>query len=1412
MQLPEKVINNTNVLKVTELPVIPEDFICALSREMFFDPVLADDGFTYEKEEIEQYIATCLSENKKLTSPQTREEISGKLIQNKSMKSQVNSFLTKYPQHWENVYVSQSLRHLVLAKLDQANAKDLLALIDRDQRLLTEVFKEKNDKTILELICSQPSKELLQQTIKKLLPKDKKNIISFFKGREVFLFKLLVEHQDIDSIKTMGDILEWGHDFYVAQAYRALEEEDAKCLQTCLELEVSFKESSNNRPSLIHAAVIQNTPEMLEVICEYSEEALAYKEANGNTLLHIAAQANVKEIVQYLLDKDLDPLALNAKQQTPLQVAAYHQSITVLKLLLSVVDQYELLTLIHSHHGKAEIANVETAFGWDRNFYQRQARKAIIKKDLAILRLCCSMEIPLDAVDKNEPEVTLLHLAIATEFEVGAKFLLDAGALVSIDDEEGQTALHYAALYASESLLGVILHKAPSGLVMSKSHKLPIQLAIDKNREQPIIELLVKKFKPEEHNLVFILMSHYHGLEELKKISNALGWNKDWYFKMACQAIGRQNLGELSCCLTLGADITDINESGDSLLHIAVKCTKEENTNVIAYLLEQGVDGKQVDAKGKRAQELALSLNKRSVAQFIEKKRREIKLRPFIEPLQEQAKQAELKLVEEQAKQMQLKQQLDKTENTLKDQQAFIERQSTALQVLKNVSSLSFRINPLIIKGRNNLLASEENLEIIGLSAGRIVAINEKEEVQLWDGKTKQLIKSYKMIPTLLRAQQTIMQDLLKKAKDSDSNIRYIAVKALGKVKEITPEIIQVLLSTVKNEDCDVRQSAKDALNELKVITPETLHILLVAAKDNDENVRRSAKNALNKLEVTAPEILQILLLAAKDSDRNIREIAVKVLGNSKVVTPEIIKALLLAAKDDDDMVRCNAIAVLGNTKAVTLEIIQGLLTATKDNDRYVRGKAIAVLGNTKAVTLEIIQALLTAAKDNDEDVRRSAIYALSNSNVATPEIIQALLVVAKNDDSYVRGSAIYALGNLKEFTPEIAHALLIAAKYNDDWGLRRIAVEALGKSKEFTSEIVQALLLATKDDNQGVRHSAINALGKSKEFTSEIIQALISAAIKDNSQDVRRRANEVLSNLKEFTSKIIQEFLAAAKDDDENVRCGAVDALGKSKQFTSEIVQALLSATKDDNEKVRYSAIEVLSNLKEFTSEIIQVLITVAAKDSDFEIRSNAVLALSKTEQITPEIIEVLLLAAKDNDENVRACGVQALGDLKVNSLEIIETLLLAIKNDDEVFWIAVASLAQLKKITPDIIKAVLLRLNGRDINTYLSNVAFYALRNSEQITPEIIQIVLSALKDNDSEVRYSAVRALGKLNVVTPQIMQMLLAELKSKYDPTVLQIIIKSFDALNEIKNDLQEDYCLIEDVLLQRKSPQAQTFRN
>ena len=120
------------------------NIICPISHQIYLEPVLARDGFTYERVELVKWL------NKESISPITREKIPDDLIPNNSIKSIVNEYLVKYPDMKKNQYS--------LSKDYNDNVEIVKHLVVNKK--FSEILKFRNY-NIKKLMSSNTLKELL---------------------------------------------------------------------------------------------------------------------------------------------------------------------------------------------------------------------------------------------------------------------------------------------------------------------------------------------------------------------------------------------------------------------------------------------------------------------------------------------------------------------------------------------------------------------------------------------------------------------------------------------------------------------------------------------------------------------------------------------------------------------------------------------------------------------------------------------------------------------------------------------------------------------------------------------------------------------------------------------------------------------------------------------------------------------------------------------------------------------------------------------------------------------------------------------------------------------------------------------------------------------------------------------------
>jgi HEAT repeat protein len=280
------------------------------------------------------------------------------------------------------------------------------------------------------------------------------------------------------------------------------------------------------------------------------------------------------------------------------------------------------------------------------------------------------------------------------------------------------------------------------------------------------------------------------------------------------------------------------------------------------------------------------------------------------------------------------------------------------------------------------------------------------------------------------------VKPLIRALKDKDSQIRKLAVEALGEIRDT--RAVEPLIQVLSDNDSIVRGEAADALSKISDI--RAVEPLIQVLSDNDSNVRCKAALALGEIrDAKASKPLIHALLHDKNSE--VRKNAAMALG--KIKDPKTSEPLIQAFTDTDSQVRKNAaislekIKVEGIGNSAALEI---LMQSLKNDDRQIQGSAVKVLTNTWA-----IEPLIKNLKNDDEIIRQTAVRVLGK--IKAVDAAESLIQMLKNDRSEaVREEVAIALGEIK--SPKSVEPLVQAIKKDDYEQVREAAAVAVGRIK----------------------------------------------------------------------------------------------------------------------------------------------------------------------------------------------------------------------------------------------------------------------------------------------------------------------------------------------------------------------------
>jgi len=554
------------------------------------------------------------------------------------------------------------------------------------------------------------------------------------------------------------------------------------------------------------------------------------------------------------------------------------------------------------------------------------------------------------------------------------------------------------------------------------------------------------------------------------------------------------------------------------------------------------------------------------------------------------------------------------------------------------------------------------------------------------------------------RKQALALPSLISILYDSEEDVRFYGVKALGEIGIGNLETIQALINALNDSDLNVRGNAVEALG--KINNSAVVSALIETIKNSDGDFRSYAAVALSK--ITNPDAVPVLIEAVNHSAFHvyIRYFAVEALGN--IGNPEAVSALIAVLNDSeindiyyaaDELVRNKAVEAL--SKIGTPQAVSGLIEALNHPYQEVAGKAAEALLNIG--TEKAYLGLMTALNHLDENVREYAVEALGEiNNIGSTAAMPILIEALNNPYQEVRSSATMIFANFPSglvVLPEFRQAFIASLNdYSDETG--RDCVET-ALSLLLNPEEVSALMTALINSDETIRNNAIESLGGilDKIGNPETMSGL-SMALEDSNNLLRCYSAILLTvylNGK-GNPEALPILIKALNHSDEYVRRMAVSGLGESDN--PEVVPALI----------------------------------MMLNDSDYDVRGRAVMALANISH--PKAIPALIEALNDVNKYVRFMSADALS--KIGNLEVIPTLIEGLNDSEEIFRLpTIWMVIHLSRIDNYILIPVLIEaLNNSD-----KNVRALAAQTLGNIgNSEAIQALIETLNDEDDQVQYIA------------------------------------------------------------------------
>lgn len=658
-------------------------------------------------------------------------------------------------------------------------------------------------------------------------------------------------------------------------------------------------------------------------------------------------------------------------------------------------------------------------------------------------------------------------------------------------------------------------------------------------------------------------------------------------------------------------------------------------------------------------------------------------------------------------------------------------------------------------------------------------------------------------LSTQLESPQAV-ERLLKYLTAPEEEVRLEAVRILSLSRH--PRVVPALEDLLADAAAAVREQALKSL--VRLDPPHLCRLLEQTLADASPWVRLVAVKHLPAQTAKQPRVADLLLARLQDESADVAAQAAAslgLLGDKRTVRPlfesmrtcrsvkvqaRVVEALArLRCADLIEMLyerlwpnahltlRIALVRALGELAPGQEKFRLWLGELLQHEDPFVRANAITALACGK---LPVIEQLLGALRDSHELVVRAAQEALAALAPSTPAVIalalKALEEANKRDSAAAPVTPLpvpAAGGDAARQVEELARTLdaLLAALQHPGVGqlLRRLIKTPNSiVTDRLTGIIAQSPYPAKEAAIAAVRQACtlpqpwmryqlvtlLNTYGAAHAFISTnrtLRLNLIDLLARVRAQQAAGLFVEMLATEKNSvrialihalgeigTDRALPAVRRFADDGEWLVRVNVALALGKIGAPEAYPVLAALAA--DPHPWVRFNAVEALRKLRGMSA---RELFLERTGDTDEKVRATAVAGLGMCAEAGE--IEVLIRLLEDRDDRVRANAVEALAfqlGKRVNEHQLKQALF-GLLTDRNHRVRANAALALYPVCREDVLKVLKRMLYGGD--RWERAAAVFVLGEIGDVSAA--GLLVEMLYDEDSRVRFNAVKALGKV-----------------------------------------------------------------
>jgi HEAT repeat protein len=454
------------------------------------------------------------------------------------------------------------------------------------------------------------------------------------------------------------------------------------------------------------------------------------------------------------------------------------------------------------------------------------------------------------------------------------------------------------------------------------------------------------------------------------------------------------------------------------------------------------------------------------------------------------------------------------------------------------------------------------------------------------------------------------------------------------------------------------------------------------------------------------------------------------------------------------------------------------LLVKLKDPDSAVRSKAAEALGSFPGEE-GVLPALAAMLHDPDRNARSSAAASLSDMG---PEAAAAFVVALQDKSPEVREVAALGLCWMKAQAAPAKEALLKALD-DDVYGVREYAATALAAIPQAREEFLKAF----SDPRPGVRA----AITRSVPDSGAQNYSLLAKAVSDPEVGVRLAAVAALSRLVGDADLVTPPLIAALADADKGLRVAAMGAIGRVKQVSAGLLKGVRDLLADPDAGLRAAAADCLAGMGPRAAaagpDLIKALadanpavrkaaafavgtvcttqdsapvLMKALQDPQWEVRAMAVLGLGRPDA-GPEAVAAILESLKDQWYDVRLRAAAALGAIGPGNEAATAALVAMAAGGDPDSQVRRSAVDALHKFGGGKGVAQALAKALKDADTHVRVIAASSLARIGPPAREATGALLDAARDEESDVRFSVMLALGAMGAekgVVPTLVKAL------------------------------------------------------